>query len=324
MLELYPLQVFLVAAETENFSETGRRLNLSQPSVSLQMRGLETQLGVRLFDRSGRQIALTEVGQALVPMARELVTQAIRIEEAMASMQGEVVGLLKVGCSTAVGKYILPRLLARVRENHTHVQAVCHVTTRNLALQMLSEGEVHVALTSVREPLKNVEYRPFLTDHIVLVVPPDHRWAQNGGVIHPDDLLEEQFILREETSGTRNTLSDALAWHDLSLDHLNVVLTLGNSEAISMAVQEGIGIAFVSYLVAAEAIKNGALIPIAVEGMALDKTLYMARHTGRPATRAQTAFWELAFAPENEAIRQLPNSDLDAGPPVLDTIQSPN
>jgi DNA-binding transcriptional LysR family regulator len=309
MLDLYALQVFLAAAEHENFSEAGRRLGLSQPAVSMQIRSLEESLCMDLFDRSGRHIMLTEAGHALVPMARDLINRSIHIEEIMGSLQGEVLGLLKVGCSTTVGKYILPKLLAGLRERHPLVQIVCHVTGRGLAMQMLLEGDVHVAITSLREPHKGVEYRPFLTDRIILVVPPDHPWALGSRVVKPADLMGEQFILREEDSGTRCALSDALVWHDLGLDDLNIMMTLGNSEAIAMAVQEGLGLAFVSYMVAAEPIRVGHLIPIEVEGMALEQTLYMARHTHRQATRAQTAFWELAFAPETEAIRQLTNQD---------------
>jgi DNA-binding transcriptional LysR family regulator len=307
MLNLHELQVFLVAAETENFSETGRRLQLSQPAVSMQIRSLETQLDAELFHRSGRHISLTEAGHVLIPLARELVERAIQVEETMASIRGDVVGLLKLACSTTAGKYILPKLIAGLRERHPRVQVICQVTRRSVALQMLLEGEAHIAVTSLREPYKDVEYRPFMTDRVVLVVPPDHSWARAGGVIQPADLLRENFILREEDSGTYTALRDGLAWHDLSINHLNVVMVLGNSEAIRMAVQEGIGVAFVTGLVAADAIQAGRLTAIEVEGMQLSRTLYMARYTGRPATRAQSAFWELAFSPESEAIRQLPN-----------------
>lgn len=306
MLNIYELQIFLIAAETENFSETGRRLNISQPAVSMQIRSLETQLGVDLFHRSGRHIGLTEAGHTLVPMARELVSRAIQIEETMASIQGEVIGLLKLGCSTTAGKYVLPKLIAGLRERYHQVQVICHVTPRTVALQKLLDGEVQIALSSLREPYKDIEYRPFLTDQVILIVRPDHPWARGKQVIKPADLLSENFILREEGSGTQAALKDGLAWHDMSLDHLNTVMTLGNAEAIRMAVQEGIGVAFVSGMVAAEAIETGSLVPIAVDGLNLTHTLYMARHTGRPATRAQAAFWEFAFSPENEHIRRIP------------------
>jgi DNA-binding transcriptional LysR family regulator len=316
MLNLHELQVFLVAAETENFSETGRHLSLSQPAVSMQIRSLEKQLGVDLFYRAGRHIRLTEAGHALIPMARGLVNQSIQVEEAMASLQhGEVIGLLKIGCSTTVGKYILPRLIAGLRNQHPLVRVQCHVSKREDALQWLLNGEAHIAMSSLQEPLREIEYRPFLVDRIVLIARPDHRWGQNGGVITPEELLEENFILREPTAGTYIALRNGLAEFELSPLSLKNVMTLENSEAIRMAVQEKIGVAFVSGLVATDAIQAGSLISIKVEGLDLYTTLYLARHTGRPATRAQTAFWEFAFAPENEALRQMPEPFIDLETP---------
>ncbi len=316
MLNLHELQVFLVAAETENFSETGRHLNLSQPAVSMQIRSLEKQLGVELFYRAGRHIRLTEAGNALIPMARELVNQSIQVEESMASLQhGEVIGLLKIGCSTTVGKYILPRLIGGLRQQYPLVRVQCYVSKREDALQWLLNGEAHIAMSSLQEPLREVEYRPFLVDRIVLIANPDHRWAKSGGIITPEELLGENFILRETTAGTYIALRNGLAEFELSPLSLKTVMTLENSEAIRMAVQEKIGVAFVSGLVAAESIQAGTLASIEVEGLDIHTTLYLARHTGRPATRAQTAFWEFAFAPENEALRQMPEPFLSLETP---------
>jgi DNA-binding transcriptional LysR family regulator len=306
MLDIHELQVFLMAAETENFSQAGRRLSVSQPAVSMQVRALETRLGIELFHRSGRNVALTEAGRALVPMARELVNRAIQVEEVMASMQGEVTGLLRLGCSTTAGKYVLPKLIAGLRERHHQVQVVCDIGTQGDALQMLLDGGIQIAITSLCEPHKDIEYRPFLTDRIVLIAPPDHPWAQDGRAIQPDELVNENIILREEDSGTLHAIKQGLAWHNLSVDSLNVVMVLCTSEAIRVAVQERIGVSFVSKIVAAEAVGAGLLAIVDVEGMELGQTLYLARHVRRPATSAQTAFWDYAFAPENEAIRRIP------------------
>lgn len=307
MLTTNELQVFLAAAETENFSEAGRRLGVSQPAISMQIKALEDRLGLELFQRSGRHISLSEAGRALVPMARETIERVIGIEETMASMQGEVVGLLKLACSTTAGKYILPPLLSGLMARHPQVEVVCQVTQREAALNTLRRGDAHIALTSLRMPFKDVEYRPFLTDSIVLIVPPDHRWANLQEPIVPADLVKEHFIVRETTSGTLDAVRQGLEWHDLSLDHLHTVMELGNAEAIRMAVQEGIGIAFVSAMVALEAVETGRVSVVEVDGLELEKTLYMAYDTDRPATRAQSAFWEWAFDPENEHIRQRPS-----------------
>lgn len=316
MLNLIELQVFLIAAETENFSETGRRLNLSQPAVSMQIQSLEAQLGIQLFHRSGRHISLTEAGAALMPLSRDLLNHAIQVEETIHSLQGQVVGLLRLGCSTTLGKYILPRLIARLHERHPHVQVVCSVTNRSHALNMLLGGEAQIAITSLCEPYKDIEYRPFLVDPVVLIVPASHPWAAGSRVIQPAALTQATFIMREEGAGTQAALKQGLAWHGLSVDDLPTVMVLGNSEAIRMSVQEGLGAAFVSGMVASEGCRSGGTVPIRVEGMELNQTLYLARHTRRPATSAQTAFWDFAFSPENEDVRMLPQwaPDLEQPP----------
>jgi DNA-binding transcriptional LysR family regulator len=307
MLNLVELRTFSTAAETENFSEAARRLGITQPSVSMQIRSLEKALGAQLFERSGRTVRLTDVGRTLVPLARDLVERSIRVEESIASLEGEVIGVLTIGCTTAAGKYVVPRLLAGLRAHHPRVEVVCHVTTRRHALDLLRDGEAQIAITSLKEPAKDIEYRPFATDRIVLITPPDHPWALGGGPITPRDLAGGQFIRREEGSGTLSAVKEALAWHDLSLDHLPTVMTLGNSEAIWMAVAEGLGVAFVSSMVAAPPAAMGSVAVVEVAGLQLTRTLYMVRDVARPASRAQSAFWDHAFSEESEVVRRRPS-----------------
>ncbi len=307
MLDAHQLNIFLVAAELENFSEAARQLSLSQPSVSAQIQSLESRLGTQLFHRAGRHIHLTEAGQALLPLAREMVDLSIRIEETMASLEGKVVGHLKIGCSTTAGKYVMPRLIARFCEAYPQVQVTCNMSTRQNAIQMLREGKVHVAVTSLRLSYKHIEYRQFLTDQVVLIVPPDHPWAERDQ-IEPQELLEADFIMREETAGTRRVLQEGLAEHDLSIERLQVVMTLGNSEAIRMAVQEGLGLAFISRLAATNCLQVGQLAQVDVAGLDLKQALYIGHHTRRPATQSQSAFWEFIYDPANRELLQFNDS----------------
>jgi DNA-binding transcriptional LysR family regulator len=228
----------------------------------------------------------------------------------MLSLQGAVIGVLKLGCSTTSGKYILPKLIARMHEHYPQVQVLCHVTGREHAINMLLGGEVQIALTSLREPYKDIEYRPVLIDHIQLVTRPDHPWALRGGSIRPADLTDGTFIVREDTAGTYIALKDGLAWHGISMDQLKTTMVIGNSEAIALSIEEGMGVSFLSELVVAPAVRAEQLCIIPVEGLELTQTLYLAHHMGRPSTRAQTAFWEFCFAAENEDIRQAPTHAL--------------
>jgi DNA-binding transcriptional LysR family regulator len=301
MLDIYEMQIFLNAAEAGSFSEAGRRLQLSQPAVSMQIRSLEKRIGIELFSRAGRHIQLTEAGLVLVPLARELVNMSIHVEESMASLKGTVVGMLKLACSTTAGKYILPKLIAGFIDEFPDVQVACDVGSRGTALARLNDGTAQLAITSLREPSRDFEYRPFTTDPVVLIAPPRHPWAQIGQ-IPVEDLCKGRFIVRELNSGTQQAVIEALAKFDLGLNCLPKVMTLGNSEAIHLAVAEGIGVAFVSRRAAAEGLASGRVVEVQVDRLEICQQLYMVRHAQRAATGPQNAFWEYVFRPENSTI----------------------
>jgi DNA-binding transcriptional LysR family regulator len=304
VLDVYELNVFLVAAETENFSEAARHLNLTQPAVSMQIRALERKLGVDLFYRAGRTLALTEPGKALMSMARDMVNHAIQIEEEIESLKGEVVGHLKIGCSTATGKYFLPHLAARFRRRYPAVQMTIFNHSRELVLEELAEGAVQLGVVSAPPAGRDVEYRHFFTDHVVLIVPTNHAWARRD-IVAVEELCGADFILRDHMSGTREEVEEALRQVGLRLADLNVVMEIGNSEAISMAVEEGIGVAFVSRTVAKRGIELGKIKEVAVAGLSLQRDVYIAHSLRYPATRAQTEFWNFVQEPDNETLLEL-------------------
>lgn len=298
MLDIYEMQIFLAAAETGSFSEAGRRLQMSQPAVSMQIRSLEKRLDVELFHRSGRHIRLTESGQALIPMARDLVNRSIHIQEMLASMQGEVIGELKLGCSTTAGKYVLPRIIASFLEDFPEVQVSCMVVSRGSAIKLVLDNEAHLAITSCREQSKELEYRQFMVDPVVLIVPPTHKWASRDS-LHLDELPEARYIKRELSSGTQQTIVESLVEHGLTLDDLPTVMTLGSSEAITIAVAEGIGVAFVSRRAAEDNIDMGRVVEVPISGMTMYQQLYMTRRANNVMTTAASAFWDFVYQPDN-------------------------
>lgn len=299
MLDIYEMHIFLTVAETGSFSEAGRRLQMSQPAVSMQIRSLEKRLNIELFHRSGRHIRLTETAQALIPMARTLVNHSIEVEETLAALEGEVIGQLKLACSTTAGKYILPRLIAGFIDRYPSVQVTCNVGSRGSALKMLLADESQLAITSLREISKELEYRHFVEDPIVLIVAPDHPWAKQGH-ISINELLDAPFILREYNSGTTQTLIHTLAEHDINIRDLRVVMTLGNSEAIHMAVRERIGVAFISRCAAQEGLAARNVIAVEVENLQMSQQLYMVRRRDATScTSAPSAFWDYVYSPGN-------------------------
>lgn len=293
MLDAHQLNIFLVAAETLNFTQAAQLLHMSQPSVSQHIKSLEQHFDIALFERTGRQLQLSDAGESLLPLAREMVNQSVQIEEAMASLNGEIFGHLKVGCSTTPGKYILPQLLARFHNQHPAVRVTCQVSPQAMSIEMLCEGRVHFALSSHshRQSCADAEFQLFMRDPVMLIAPLDHPWSQRGQIDH-EELFEANFILREEESGTYATVRDALDTVNFSIHDLNTLLTLGNSEAIALAVQEGLGVGFVSNTVV-EGMRQPGIAVVEVRGLNICRDIYIGRHVGRPATVAQAAFWKM-------------------------------
>jgi DNA-binding transcriptional LysR family regulator len=285
---------------------------MTQPSVSQHIQALEQQCGTPLFIRSGRRLALTEAGTVLVPMAEKMISMSVHTLEVMNNLKGEVRGLLIVGCSTTPGKYILPKLLAKFISCYPRVQATCNVHSRQQALEMLSQGNVHLALASTREFDKDCEFFRLYEDRIVLVVPENHPWAGEKA-IEPEALIKARVILREPSSGTYVTLQRGLDEVGMHIEEVNSALTLGNAEAIAMAVQEGLGVGFVSEIVVSR-LMHGCLKVVNVNGLSehLQHDIYLGRNMLRPATIAQTAFWEFVTNPFNRIPEQIAHEILAA------------
>lgn len=305
MLDLTRIQSFVLSAECLSFSEAAKQLHLTQPTISHHIKGLEETFGVRLFDRSSHHLQLTEAGRLLLPLARRLLRQSITIEELMASSQDAVIGQLRIACSTTAGKYLLPLLAARFRQQHAGIQVSILPCTPDILFDRLLGGDVDISVTSSEPPAQGVQSQPFFEDVIRLVVSAEHPWAGRAS-IEPDALIGEPMVIMGPTSGTRRVLLAQLAMHDITLDDLNVLLELGNAEAIVNTVKAGYGIAFVSALAAAADLELGHVNVVPVSGMTLRRTIYMVRRDISPPNRVQEAFWSFVHDDANADLLQLP------------------
>ncbi len=304
MIDLQKIETFLCAAEKLNISEAAKRLHLSQPTVSHQIKMLEQELGATLFIRSSTGLQLTEAGQLLLPWARQLLHDTANLQAIMSSLH-QVAGELRIACSTTAGKYILPQLAARFRLRYPGIQVrIPACAPEKITLDLL-DGDAHLGVLSREVGDPNLEIQEFFRDTITLIVPANHRWSLRSS-IEPSELLEEPVIMREPTSGTRQVVLEELAKHDISLEDLNIFIELGNAEAIVRTVADGYGVAFASEIAAAYPLERGNLVAIPIEGLALQRTIYMARKRVGDSYRPRDTFWSFVHAPENEDLLRLP------------------
>jgi DNA-binding transcriptional LysR family regulator len=305
MVDIDKVGTFLRAAETLNFSEAAKQLHMSQPTVSHHIKMLEQEMGAELFVRTNTGLELTEAGKVFLPWARRLLHDTNSMQAMMASLQEDVVGELRIACSTTAGKYILPQLGARFCQHFPGVRVkILACMPEDVTLRLL-EGEAHIGVLSREVPEAGLESQEFFRDTITLIVPANHRWSFRK-TIEASELLEEPLILREETSGTRRVVLSELAKYDIGLDDLDIFMELGNAEAIVRTVAAGYGVAFVSKLASACPLERGNVVDIEVEGLDLRRTIYMARKASDSPHRPRDTFWGFIHAPENADLIHMP------------------
>jgi len=293
MINLTELRVFVAAADEGNFSRAAERLQLSQSAVSQNIQSIERAYGVELFVRRGRSVELSEAGQTILPVARELLNSSRLLEDTMLNVNSTVGGELLIGCSTSAGRYLMPSLLSIFLKQYPQINPRVRVMSRDHVTERLLNETIPLGLASQYFDHHELECIPMFDDKIILIVPADHPWAEYGRAM-VSDLLDQKIIMREETSGTRLTLCEGLKGHGITQDMLSLVMELGSAEAIEMAVERGIGIAFVSEMVAARGLALGLVKQVEIDGLTLRRTVWMARRVGYPFTRAQTLFWQFA------------------------------
>ena len=294
-IEISQLRVFLAAAEEKNFSAAAKRLHLSQSAVSQNIQALEKAYGVELFIRRGRSVELSEEGESIIPTAREVINAARLLEDSLQNVHNEVGGELIIGCSTSAGKYLMPTLLSSFQRQYSAVLPRVKIMGRGFVYEKLLNETIPIGISSKLFDHRELESVPLFEDHVILIAHPDHPWTEFGRAL-PADLIDQPMIVRENSSGTCEVVMEGLKTLDTTMDMLNITMELGNAEAIEMAVENGVGIAFVSEMVAARGLAMGRIKRIELEGLDLYRTVYMARNINRPFTRAQSLFWEFAQA----------------------------
>lgn len=307
MVELSALRVFLIAAEERNFSKAAQRLHMSQSAISQNIQTLERTYKIELFVRHGRTVELSEAGQTILPMVREVLLAARLLEDGLQEVNNQIGGELLIGCSTSAGKYILPTLLAEFRHDYPAVHPRVKIISRDSVVERLLSRLIPIGIASRHIEHRDIESVPLFDDRIILIVHPSHPWATYGRAF-PSDLLDQPFITREDTSGTCETVMEGLKPQNITIDNFNVVMELGNTEAIEMAVERGVGIAFVSEMVAARGLALGRIKKVEMEGLDLRRRIYMARHIGFPFTRSQSLFWEFAKSQYEKLNNEIWNS----------------
>jgi DNA-binding transcriptional LysR family regulator len=288
------LRTFVEVVDLGSFSAAARSMGLSQPAVTMQMQGLEADLGATLLERRYRRVDLTDAGRSLLPTARKVLADLERARIAIERLSDTVGGHLDMAVSTTPGQYILPRLLGAFLKSYPEVSVSLRVYDSADVVERVESGEAHFGMTGARMSHAKVEYEPMGTDDLVLICPPGNPLAGRRAVPMAE-IAEQPFIVRESGSGTRVVFEQALRDGGVDPADLQVVMELGTSEAIVNAVEGSMGVGVVSHWMADKALALGTVARVDAPGFPVSRPFYAVLPRG---TRPRAADALLAYLRE--------------------------
>jgi DNA-binding transcriptional LysR family regulator len=281
------LQIFVVAADHLSFARTSERLHLTQAAVSLQIKQLETMVGLALFDRRGKKLTLTEAGENLLRYARLILDALKDADAAISALKGLTGGHLRVGV-VSTAKYFAPALLAQFQHRYPGVRVSLSVNNREVIVRDLERSEIDVAVMGTPPQHLVTIAVPFADNPLVVIAPVSHPLVRHRRVAL-SALSDETFIVREPGSGTRSSMERAFAERGF-VPKIGAVMS--SNETIKQAVMAGMGVALLSRHTIGLELQTGHLAELDVLGLPLMRRWYVVRRAGRFESPATTAFVE--------------------------------
>lgn len=280
-ITLRQLEVFTEVLKSGSTTQASVVLALSQSAVSAALADLEGQLKVLLFDRVGKRLVINEHGRLLYPKALALLEQAGEIEQLFLHDSGA----LRIAASSTIGNYMLPEMIAHYRKDFPATPLELNVGNSQEVIVAVADFRVDLGLIEGPCHMPELVTQPWLEDELVVFAAPDNPLLQQPVTLVT--LASAPWILRERGSGTREVLDHLLLAH---LPNFQLVMELGNSEAIKHAVRHGIGISCLSRRVVEEQLASGVLVELSIPLPPLMRTLYLIHHRQKHISNALQRF----------------------------------
>ncbi|MEH6581792.1 MAG: LysR substrate-binding domain-containing protein [Halioglobus sp.] len=290
---LRQLEVFLATAHFENVTRAADSLAMSQSAASGSLRDLESQFGVKLFDRVGKRLQLSELGAQLRPQAEGLLDQAVAFEQSLAGK--EVVGKLKIGATLTIGNYLAVGMIARFRDRYPHADVALTVANTETIAEQVSNFELDLGLIEGELHHPDIDTLYWRDDELQVFAAPGHPLADSGP-IGDAALLSLPWIVRESGSGTRQTFDRAMQG---ILGDLDISMELQHTEAIKRAVEAHLGVGCLSKISLVDAFDRKSLVPLDVSARDFSRQFNIISHRKKYHSAALKQWLKLCF--ENEA-----------------------
>ncbi|AFQ44324.1 LysR family transcriptional regulator [Desulfosporosinus meridiei] len=310
------LLVFQEVAKTNNISLSAKKLHISQPSVTVQIKSLEREYGAEFFNRSNKGVSLTKEGKVFYGYVQSVLDTLTSAKEAIDALTKNQKKIISLGATLTIGEYILPHLITFLHRIHPEVEFKVKIANTESISQDILEKNMHIGL--IEGPVgknKNLNVKSFWEDQLVVVIPNFHPWAARK-TIRLDELMNERILTREEGSGTRKVMEIMLKQSGLDPEQLNIAMELGSTQAIKHAVAAGLGITIISALTVSKESDQKVFKTLQIEDNPLYRPLNILTGAHIKKTKEENILINLLT--NRDLIRRiLTNDDSDLAKPVI-------
>ncbi|MEP1094730.1 MAG: LysR substrate-binding domain-containing protein [Cyclobacteriaceae bacterium] len=264
-------EVFFEVASHLSFSKAAEALYISQPAVSKQVKKLESELGIALFERQGNTIKLTSSGENLLNYLRKakIIQKQIQSDIEIIMNQQTAKGELKIGASTTISLYVMPKVLSSFRRKFPDVKLLLINRNSENILKALLDQEIDIAIIEAHYKINAVHFQPFMNDEIIPVCSRHSPYGKSD--ITLKNLRDLPISLRERGSGTHAVLKKNLEDHKLKMGDLNITARLGGTEALKNYLVEDNSIGFLSRLAVEKELQSGSLQEVRIKSLKINR-----------------------------------------------------
>jgi len=291
-LTIRQLKVFEAVASHLSFTRAAEQLHLSQPAVSMQVKQMEENVGLALFEQLGKKVFLTEAGEEMRRCASVILGQLQESQQVFEELKGVEGGQLSIAVATTVN-YFATKILAAFNKTYPDVRISLEVTNREGLIQKLAHNEADIVLMGQPPDGLDLEANIFMENPLVVIAPPGHRLADKSGVTMAE-LAEETFLMRERGSGTRIAVERFCAEEGVSL--FGGGMEMNSNEAIKQGVQAGLGLGVVSIHTVEAELAAGSLKLIHASHFPILRYWYVVNRQGKRLSATARAFRDFVLS----------------------------
>lgn len=282
----YRDKVFISVAENLSFSKAANNLNISQPAVTRHIKELETYYKTNLFERKGNKIYLTRAGEKLYNALKEIAQHYRNIEFEIGQMHNSITGEFKIGASSTISQYVIPKIIASFHKRYPKIQIFLMNGNSFEMEKLLLENLVDLALVENHSSQAGIRYMDFLDDELIVVTGQNSVYAKRE-IITKDDLVKIPIVLREQGSGTLEVIKHILMQQNVSFETLNTLIHLGSTESIKNFLQDFDGLAIVSERAVQTELYLKTLVRVKVTGFNIFRKFRIAYKQGHKSQQVE-------------------------------------